>query len=34
MAKPSLDDYLLTINLSLTQRDTLVESLAKANALT
>ncbi len=34
MANISLDDSLLTINLSLTQLDTLVESISKANALT
>jgi hypothetical protein len=34
MADISLDDSLLTINLSLDQLDTLVESIGKANALT
>lgn len=34
MANISLDDSFLTINLSLTQLDTLVESIGKANALT
>jgi len=34
MAKTSLDDSLLTINLSLIQLDAITESLAKANALT
>jgi len=34
MANNSLNDSFLTINLSLTQLDTLVESIIKANALT
>jgi hypothetical protein len=34
MANISLDDSFLTINFSLTQLDTLVESIGKANALT
>lgn len=34
MANHSLDDSFITLNLSFSQYDTLIESVAKANALT